>query len=140
MRLLAIVAITFIVHLVYVFASSQMNLSQRVQRALELHRSGDLASALREYEAVIPMLPPGDVASLINSNAGSIYSINGDYESAKLKFEQAVAAKDNNAQAHFNLAVTLSSKLNLHDKALTHCIKAMKINPKLHKGSIFVNR
>jgi hypothetical protein len=30
--------------------------------------------------------------------------------------------------------VTLTSKLNLHEKALTHCIAAIKLNSKMHKG------
>lgn len=105
-----------------------------MQSALRLHKAGDLSDALGQYLLVIPRLPPGEVCSLLNSNAGSIYTTLGNYERALDMFRAAVEADSSNAQAHFNLAVTLSSKFGREDEALKHCIMAVKLNGKHHKG------
>ena len=115
--------------------SAQMDLSSKIKNVLSLHKAGEYSQALREYESIILDLPKGDLMSQLSSNAGSIYMVLGDYENARVKFEQAVDSNDTNSQAHYNLAVTLTSKLNLHDKALTHCIAAIKLNSKMHKGT-----
>jgi Tfp pilus assembly protein PilF len=38
----------------------------------------------------------------------------GDNDKAKDSFEAAVAADESNASAHYNLAVVLTTKFNLH--------------------------
>jgi tetratricopeptide (TPR) repeat protein len=113
------------------------SLGDLVTHALQLHKEGDLKGALVAYERVLPRLPGGDMAAKLSSNAGSILMQMGEYERARSMFEAAVAGHPDSAQAHFNLAVVLTSKLNIHDVAMKHCIKAMKLDPNMHKGELF---
>lgn len=115
-------------------ASSTESLGDLVTAALHLHKSGQSDAALDAYSAVIPLLPPGELLSTIRSNAGSILSARGDYDGAREMFTAAVDANPHSSQARFNLAVTLSSKFNLDSDALTHCIAAIKLNSRNHKG------
>jgi tetratricopeptide (TPR) repeat protein len=112
------------------------SLGDLVTQALSLHKEGNLKGALAVYERVLPLLPDTDMAAKLSSNAGSILMQMGEYDRARIMFEAAVAGHPESAQAHFNLAVVLTSKLGIHDVAMKHCIKAMKLDPKMHKGII----
>jgi tetratricopeptide (TPR) repeat protein len=58
----------------------------------------------------------------------------GDAEIAVERFQQAVEATPENAESHFNLAVTLNSKFSKHVLAIKHCRLAMKYEPNMHKA------
>lgn len=109
------------------------SLGDDVNAALDLHKSGKLEEALVAYQAVVKLVPP-QLATTLHSNIGAIYSTLGQYESAGLAFGAAIETSPENAQAHFNLAVTLTSKLGQHAKALKHCSIAMRLNPSMHKA------
>ena len=117
------------------FASSN-SLGEQIQAALNLHKLGQTEEALLEYSRLIPLVPSGQLSSLLNSNAGSILLAKGEVELARKHFAAAVEADPQNSQAHFNLAVVLHSKLNADDLALKHCILAVKQNDKNHKGMV----
>lgn len=113
---------------------SGASLGDLVTQALSLHKEGNLMGALSAYERVIPLLPAGDMTAKLSANAGSILMQMGEYERARGMFETVVAGHPDSAQAHFNLAVVLTSKLGVHDVAMKHCIRAMKLDPNMHKG------
>ena len=52
----------------------------------------------------------------------------GDYEQARKSFEDAVEIDPEDSMAHYNLAITLTSKLNDHRQALKHARLASKID------------
>ena len=114
-------------------ADSRAALADRVNAALALHKSGDADAALVAYEDVVGEVPPALQTSIL-SNMGAIHSGRGDYAAAAAAFTQAVEAAPENSQAHFNLAVMLTSKLQDHAGALKHCTIAMRINPTNHKA------
>lgn len=113
---------------------SAPSLGEQVQAALQLHKFGRGEEALAEYSRIIPQLPAGELASALNSNAGSILLNHGDYEGALERFAAAVEADPQSSQARFNLAVTLSSKFSRDEEALKQCIAAVKLNSRNHKG------
>lgn len=115
-------------------SSSVSSLASEVQAALLMHKTGNVDDALAAYSLIIPRLPPGQLASTLNSNAGSILLARGDYTSAVDHFAAAVAADPQSSQARFNLAVTLSSKFSKDDEALKHCIAAVRLDTRNHKG------
>lgn len=132
--------VRFLILLIQLMSSSSASspgLGDQIQAALQLHKSGLAAEALVEYSRLIPMLPSGQLASTLNSNAGSILLAAGEYERARDYFAAAVDADPQSSQAHFNLAVTMSSKFNQDNEALKHCIMAVKLNDKNHKGMDF---
>lgn len=108
-------------------------LADRVNAALALHKSGDADGALVAYQAVVSEVPPALQTSLL-SNMGAILNGRGDYTAAAAAFTRAVAAAPENAQAQYNLAVMLTSKLGEHRTALRHCALALRISPTHHKA------
>ena len=81
--------------------------------------------------------PSGPLATLpITSPIGSAYNLEGikfynrgQWEEARVQFEQAVQADGNLAEAHFNLALTLH-KLGRHDEAKREFKIAGELAPK----------
>ena len=109
-------------------------LAAAINLALQNHKMGLFEEALSQYETVIPHVN-GQLASTLHSNAGVLYmNFKGDYEKAKTHFMQAVDAMPNNAQGHLNLAIVLTTKLQLHAQALKHCKLALQIDPTMHKA------
>ena len=108
-------------------------LAQRITAALEMHKNGQLDEAIILYEAVIPSLT-GKLASTLHSNVGSIYMNKGDNDLARDHFMLAVDSEPDNASAHFNLAVLLTSKFEVHGKAIKHCGTALKLDPTMYKA------
>lgn len=111
----------------------QAALADRVNEALQLHKGGQLGEALAAYSSLVGEVPP-QLATSLHSNTGAIHSALGDYDAAAQSFIAAIASSPDNAQAHFNLAVTLTSKLNKHETALEHCKTALRLNPAMHKA------
>lgn len=64
--------------------------------------------------------------STIAMNAGAIYLEMDDTNNAKAYFTEAVKHQSNNVNAHYNLAILLTTKLQDHSGALRHCIIAIK--------------
>ena len=108
-------------------------LSERISRALGMHKNGLLDEAIAVYESVLPDLT-GKLASTLHSNVGAIYMNKGDNDLARKHFEQAVETEPLNSQSHFNLAVLLTSKFEAHGKAIYHCGTALKIDPTMYKA------
>ena len=119
--------IIFCVSVVMAFFDVQV----KVQSALKLHKNGDMTAALIAYDELIPYLNGvnGGVAATIHSNRGALLTNAGNYELAKEAFSAAVSAQPENINAHFNLAVTLTSRLGEHLKALRHCATALRLDP-----------
>ncbi|HXG65353.1 MAG TPA: tetratricopeptide repeat protein [Blastocatellia bacterium] len=71
-------------------------------RAVELHKTGDVAGAIREYQAILAQ-HPGRVD--VRSNLGAAYAQLGRYEEAIAEYKRALAADSRNASIRFNLAL-----------------------------------
>lgn len=116
------------------FASAEgPSLGDRVNRALALHKNGNTEDALEAYKQLVHEVPPL-LQTTLYSNMGAIFSAQGEYEQAATAFGMAIAAAPESANAHYNMAVTLTSKLANHGRALKHCAIALRINPSLHKA------
>eukprot|EP00597_Dinobryon_sp_UTEXLB2267_P009528 CAMPEP_0170082868 /NCGR_PEP_ID=MMETSP0019_2-20121128/18325_1 /TAXON_ID=98059 /ORGANISM="Dinobryon sp., Strain UTEXLB2267" /LENGTH=411 /DNA_ID=CAMNT_0010297907 /DNA_START=124 /DNA_END=1356 /DNA_ORIENTATION=- len=116
---------------------------QTLNRALTSHRSGDLNDAVKAYEEVIPYVSDSVKASL-HGNVGAILNSQGSNEKAMFHFQSAVESDTKSSSAHFNLAVILTSKFELHKKALKHCLIALRLDPSNYKvlhlmGNIYQN-
>jgi hypothetical protein len=112
----------------------RQTLTEKVTEALEFHKRGDISGAISAYEGVIPELPAGQLASTLHSNVGALYMNIGSYAAAKEHFSKAVEVQPNSAQAHFNLAVILTTKFDDHSVAFSHCKDALKLDPSMYKA------
>jgi len=113
--------------------TNNMDLTQKINDAVMLHKNGKFIEAIDAYENVLPLLGKGKLTSNLHSNVGALYLQSGDYEKAKLQFNNAIDALSENSMAHFNLAIILTTKFNEHKKALKHCKEALKIDINNHK-------
>ena len=111
----------------------KVSLNNQIKEALEAHKSGNIESALTLYDKIIRETS-GELSSTLNSNVGAIHLQRGDYEQAHFSFSRAVEACPTNAQAHFNIAVILTTKLNKQGRAIKHCGKAIELDPNMHKA------
>ena len=109
-------------------------LNTAIKLALETHKNGEFREALSMYLNILNQISSGTLSSTIHGNAGSIYLQSGDNEKARHHFTAAVDADPKNVNAHFNLAVLLTSKMSEHAKALKHCGTAIQLDPEFHKG------
>jgi tetratricopeptide (TPR) repeat protein len=73
-----------------------------LDRAVELHKAGDVAGAIREYQAILAR-NPGRVD--VRSNLGAAYAQLGRYSEAVGEYKQALAADRSNTAVRFNLAL-----------------------------------
>lgn len=108
-------------------------LEVKVNEALLLHKNGKFKEAIQAYESVLPLLEKGKLASSLYSNVGALYLQAGEYDQAKTQFDNSVQALPENAVAHFNLAIILTTKFSEHKKALVHSKKALQLDPNNHK-------
>jgi tetratricopeptide (TPR) repeat protein len=116
-------------------ADSRQQLSQTIQKALEVHKAGELDQAVTLYESVLSnSVVTGNLAGSLHNNVAAIYMNKGDYESAKSHFIRAIDSDSSNPQSHFNLAVILTTKFDQHSKALRYCRAALKLDPKMYKA------
>ena len=113
--------------------ATNRDVSMKVNEALTLHKTGKFQEAVHAYENVLPLLEKGKLASSLYSNVGAIYLQSGDYDNARKQFSNSVDAFSENAMAHFNLAIILTTKFNEHKLALKHCKIALKLDPNNHK-------
>jgi predicted Zn-dependent protease len=87
---------------------------QRLDRAVELHRAGDVAGAIREYQAILALSPGrGDV----RSNLGAAYAQAGRYAEAVGEYKQALAADRGNTAIRFNLALAFYKAASVSEAA-----------------------
>jgi tetratricopeptide (TPR) repeat protein len=98
---------------------------QILERATSLHQAGDVAGAVREYQAFLKRNP--DVAD-VRSNLGAAYVRLGRYESAIAEYKRALDlgnASDPTA-VRFNLALAYYKALRLSEaeKALSQVLAA----------------
>jgi tetratricopeptide (TPR) repeat protein len=109
--------------------SSSSGLADQIKMALTLHKSGANSDALLAYDEVLQIDGLGNsVASTIQSNRGAIFMQAGQYEMARDAFSAAVLLQPDNINAQFNLAVTLTSKLGEHLKAIRHCAAVLRLD------------
>lgn len=108
-------------------AFSNEQLAEKVQNALNSHKSGNIDAAVVAYEEVIPLIG-GKVKTSLCGNLAAIYMMQGQDEKALKPLQIAVDEEPNNASAQYNLAVLLATKLGEYAKAIKHCGKAMKLD------------
>ena len=87
---------------------------------LNHHKNGELEQAMIGYKKLLNYDLNAQTTSTICSNAGAIAMSTGDYQSARDWFTRGVQAMPDNPTTHYNLAITLTSKLNDHEGALKH--------------------
>jgi len=114
-------------------ANSQ-NLVDRLQSVLAKHKQGLIDEAITGYEEIIPLLPDSPTKVSLIGNLGSLLLSIGQYDKVYTYFDQAVTIAPDDSNAHFNLAVLLTSKLQQHGKAIKHCALAIKLDPKNYKA------
>lgn len=96
-----------------------------LDKAIELHKKGDLAGAVRTYESVLEEEPqhPGAMNLL-----GIACFQRGDGARAVPLLQQALALRPDLPGGHFNLASVLQA-LNRHQDAVPHFEKALALDP-----------
>src|SRR5499427_8332969 len=82
--------------------SADENPERRLARAVQLHQSGDLEGALREYQAYLTLRPERVEA---RSNLGAALARLGRYAEAIEQYKRALALEGRNPGIRFNLAL-----------------------------------
>jgi tetratricopeptide (TPR) repeat protein len=82
--------------------SADENPERRLARAVQLHQSGDLEGAIREYQAYLTLRPERVEA---RSNLGAALARLGRYTEAIEQYKRALALEGRNPGIRFNLAV-----------------------------------
>ena len=118
---------------------SKAELPALINNALAQHQGGKLQEAISSYTRALNIIDAtpdinGKLASTLASNLGAIYMSVEDYESSKQYFEKSINYDSASSSPYFNLAVLLTSKMDLHSEALTYAIKALKLDPANHKA------
>lgn len=84
-------------------SAAQSSEAERVlARAMQLHQSGDLEGAIREYKAFLALRPK---VMEVRSNLGAAYARLGRYGEAIEEYKQALAIDANNTQVRMNLGI-----------------------------------
>lgn len=127
-------------------SNNNNNIQQLLNDALNKHKLGQIDEAIAAYQLLIVSksdnsLNDNAIAS-VHGNLGALFMNKGQYEEARTQFEYAVESNPNNPTNRYNLAVLLTSKLGEHKKALSQCIKVLRLEPKHYKnlhlmGNIF---
>jgi hypothetical protein len=113
---------------------SQQDLVAEIQQTLVWHKEGRVLEAITGYERVLPLIGAGSTKLSLLGNVGALLMSQGDFNRARHHFTTAIELAPDNAQAQFNLAVLLTSKLNLHANALKHCALAIRLDKGNHKA------
>jgi tetratricopeptide (TPR) repeat protein len=71
-------------------------------RAMDLHKSGDFAAALTQYESCLALKPQ---AAEIRSNYGAVLVRAGRYQDAIVQYQKALASAPGNFQLRYNLVL-----------------------------------
>lgn len=101
------------------------HLDRMMSEAVELHKNGDLAGAVKGYERAIKLAPkhPGILQLL-----GLAYFQSGQPTKAEPLLKQAISLEPGLPGAHFNLALILQS-MHRYEEAIPVFEKAIFINP-----------
>ncbi|MFL6332565.1 MAG: tetratricopeptide repeat protein [Pyrinomonadaceae bacterium] len=83
-------------------AQGQADVEGAFARATQLHQSGDLEGAIREYQSILASNPG---RADVRSNLGAAYSRLGRYEDAINQYKQALASDAGNQAIRFNLSL-----------------------------------
>src|SRR5215472_512837 len=94
-------------------------------RAVELHKKGDLAGAITEYRTVL-RLNPNDAEAHIH--LGSALNVAGDPDGAITEYRTVLRLNPNHVEAHHNLGLALHDKGDLAG-ALTEYRTVLRLNP-----------
>jgi tetratricopeptide (TPR) repeat protein len=87
---------------------------QLFDRAVELHKAGDVAGAIREYRAILALSPE---RVDVRSNLGAAYAQLGRYEEAIAEYKQALNGERGNTAIRFNLALAFYKAANATEAA-----------------------
>ena len=101
------------------------------------HKNGDLEQAMTGYKTLLDYDLNAQTISTICSNAGAIAMSFGDYSLARDWFKRGVRAMPDNPTTHYNLAITLTSKLYEHEEALKitrYSVRASRVTPSVIQG------
>jgi Flp pilus assembly protein TadD len=94
-------------------------------RAVELHKKGDLAGAITEYRTAL-RLNPNEVEAHIH--LGSALNVTGDPDGAITEYRTALRLNPNEVEAHHNLGLALHDKGDLAG-AITEYRTVLRLNP-----------
>lgn len=128
-RVLSLLILLLNIMSTFAARKGEPDIAGMINTALSFHRNGEAEQALAAYDELVPVMVDkvdANFAATVHSNRGALLMQAGSYESAKGAFEAAVAAQPENINARFNLAVTLTSKLGEHLKAIRHCAAVLK--------------
>jgi predicted O-linked N-acetylglucosamine transferase (SPINDLY family) len=113
-------------------ASASTRSRKALDRALALHRTGDLAEAERLYRAVLDR-NGGNVDAL--HLLGLLHAQRGDLEGARQHFDRALGLDPARAELHFLRAEVLSG-LGLQEQAIGAYREALSIRPEFPEALI----
>jgi tetratricopeptide (TPR) repeat protein len=102
---IGVLACAFLISLGYGRAAAQAQPGEADRifaRAVQLHQSGDVEGAIREYQSLLSS-NPNRVDAL--SNLGAAYARLGRYEDAIEQYKRALTGDDRNVTIRFNLAL-----------------------------------
>jgi len=102
-----------------------------IQSIIDTFANGQKKEAIIEIEALIKDYP---LAPLLLNISGTFYKSNGQLDFAATKFEQALSLKQNYAEAHYNLGVTLRElgKIKEAIKSYKNAISIKNAYPNAH--------
>jgi len=98
-----------------------------LRHAVQLHQSGDIDGAIREYRAYLKLSPKNVMA---RSNLGAALSRGGRYEEAITEYKQALTTDPGNVPVRLNLALAYYKTADLDNAAgqLTAVIRQQPAN------------
>jgi tetratricopeptide (TPR) repeat protein len=96
-----------------------------LRHAIELHQSGDIDGAIREYRSYLKQKPDNIIAL---SNLGAALSRSGHYEEATVEYRRALKIDPGNLPVQLNLALAYYKASRISDAA-TELEKVVKRQP-----------
>jgi tetratricopeptide (TPR) repeat protein len=106
-------------------ARQQEDPRRTLERAVELHQSGQLEAAVQEYKNLIALLPDQPI---LYSNLGAAYAGLGDHAEAIASYRKALELDGGNAAIRFNLALAYY-KAGRVDEAMAGLAEVVQADP-----------
>jgi len=103
----------------------EVGIQQHFSAAREAEKRGDLATAAKEYQAVLKLSP--DLAE-VSSNLGLVYYLQRKDDEAIKVFQEALKRKPDLVAANLFLGMTYT-RTNQYDKSIEPLKKAISLNP-----------
>ena len=110
-------------------SGSPLGPKELMEEALERHKAGDLATAVRLYRRVLEDQPQNAGAW---ANIGIALKFQGDLQGALQACAKAASLEPNNANAHNNMGIVLAA-MGRHEQAVTAHRRALSIEPGFHE-------